>query len=56
MKKENRGGARTSLTKKIGRPEEGAKTVLFRRVPSAIYSELAEYVDSAVKKYKASFF
>ena len=50
MKKENRGGARTSLTKKIGRPKKEPTRVLNFRVPVKDYDRLkvllSEYLAS----------
>ena len=40
MKTENRGGARTSLTKKIGRPKKEPTKVLNFRVPVKEYDRL----------------
>ena len=53
MKKENRGGARTSLTKKIGRPKKEPTRVLNFRVPVKDYERLklllSEYLASFLK-------
>jgi nitrogen fixation protein FixH len=50
MKTENRGGVRTSLTKKIGRPTKEPTRVLNFRVPVKEYDRLKvllrEYLDS----------
>ena len=50
MKTENRGGARTSLTKKIGRPTKESTRVLNFRVPVKEYDRLkvllSEYLAS----------
>ena len=50
MKKENRGGVRTSLTKKIGRPAKEPTRVLNFRVPVEEYDRLKPLVG----KYLAS--
>jgi len=53
MKQENRGGARTSLTKKIGRPTKEPTRVLNFRVPVKDYDRLkvllSEYLASFLK-------
>ena len=53
MKTENRGGARTSLTKKIGRPNKEPTKVLNFRVPVKDYDRLkpivCEYLASLLK-------
>ena len=43
-KKENRGGVRTSLTKKIGRPTKEPTRVLNFRVPAKDYDRLKTLV------------
>ena len=52
-KKENRGGVRTSLTKKIGRPTKEPTRVLNFRVPVKEYDRLkvllSEYLASLLK-------
>ena len=52
-KKENRGGVRTSLTKKIGRPNKEPTRVLNFRVPVKDYDRLKvllnEYLASLLK-------
>jgi hypothetical protein len=54
MKKENRGGVRTSLTKKIGRPNKEPTKVLNFRVPETDYDRLkksmSEYLNYLLKK------
>ena len=50
-KQENRGGVRTSLTKKIGRPTKEPTRVLNFRVPVKEYDRLK----SLVGEYLASF-
>lgn len=53
MKTENRGGVRTSLTKKIGRPNKEPTRVLNFRVPVKDYDRLkhivGEYLASLLK-------
>lgn len=53
MKTENRGGVRTSLTKKIGRPTKEPTRVLNFRVPVKDYERLKpivrEYLDGLLK-------
>lgn len=54
MKKiEKRGGVRTSLTKKIGRPKKEPTRVLNFRVPISEYDRLkallSEYLDNIIK-------
>ena len=53
MKKENRGGVRTSLTKKIGRPKKEPTKVLNFRVPAKDYDclkvLLRKYLTSLLK-------
>lgn len=44
MKQENRGGVRTSLTKKIGRPNKEPTKVLNFRVPVKEYDRLKPIV------------
>lgn len=53
MKTENRGGVRTSLTKKIGRPTKEPTRVLNFRVPVKDYERLkplvGEYLEGLLK-------
>lgn len=51
MKTENRGGVRTSLTKKIGRPKKEPTRVLNFRVPVKDYDRLKVLLS----EYLASF-
>ena len=54
-KKENRGGVRTSLTKKIGRPKsEPTRTISFR-VPERRYDSIKIVLESALSVYLSSF-
>lgn len=55
IKKENRGGVRTSTTKKIGRPTEEETTQFYCRVPNSIFKEVSDHVHSAVKARKELF-
>ncbi len=50
MKTENRGGFRTSLTKKIGRPKEGEKKAIYINVPKENWEELNKACREIVKK------
>lgn len=52
-KTENRGGVRTSLTKKIGRPKSEPTQPFYCRIPISIYSELSKYVHEKVKQHKS---
>lgn len=56
MKKENRGGVRTSLNKKIGRPKEEPTHPFYCRIPISIYAELSDYVHKAVEAHKSKSF
>jgi len=53
MKTENRGGVRTSITKKIGRPKKEPTKVLNFRIPIKDYDRLkvllSEYLSSLLK-------
>ena len=53
IKTENRGGVRTSLTKKIGRPNKQPTRVLNFRVPVKEYDRLkvllTEYLETILK-------
>lgn len=52
MKTENRGGARTSLNKKIGRPKSEPTQPFYCRIPISVYSELSDYVHKYVEAHK----
>lgn len=56
MKTENRGGVRTSLTKKIGRPKSEPTQPFYCRIPISVYAELSDYVHKAVEAHKAKSF
>ena len=51
MKKENRGGARTSLTKKIGRPKKEPTKVLNFRVQVKDYDRLKILMRKALDSF-----
>lgn len=50
MKTENRGGVRTSLTKKIGRPKKEPTRVLNFRVPVKDYDRLKALMNNYLQK------
>jgi hypothetical protein len=51
MKTENRGGFRTSLTKKIGRPQEGEKKAIYIKVPIEYFEELNKACRELVRNF-----
>ena len=52
MKKEKRGGPRTSLTKKIGRPTKETTEVLYIRVPAGCIAAARIAVYEIIKDYE----
>ena len=55
MKTENRGGARTSLTKKIGRPKgEPTKTISFR-VPASKHETIKIRLEVVLSEFLSGY-